>query len=67
VKIHSNYVVRTSAGQKVGNERTGLGNPLAIPNLGLESRWLGCGLSRETIDDGAAVRTMVFLKVAVLV
>jgi hypothetical protein len=67
MKIHSNDVVRASAGQEIGNERSSLSNPLAVPDLGLESWGLGGRLSRDAIDDGTAIGTMLVVEVAILI
>lgn len=48
VEIHGDDVVSASAGQQVRDQGTGLSNPLAVSDLGLESRRLGgCGCARE--------------------
>jgi len=55
MKIHGDDVVRTSAGQEVSDERARLSNPLAVADLGLKGRRLRRRLSREAVDDRAAV------------
>ena len=49
MEIHSNDVISASASQKVCDQGTGLGDPLAVSDLGLESRGL-CdgGLARQS-------------------
>lgn len=49
MEIHSNDVIRASASQKIRDQSTGLGDPLAVSDLGLESRGL-CdgGLARQS-------------------
>lgn len=48
VEIHRDNVVGASASQKVRDKGTGLSNPLAVSNLGLESRRLrSCRRARD--------------------
>lgn len=39
VKVHSDDVIRASAGQKVRDQSTGLRNPLLVSTLRSEFRW----------------------------
>lgn len=45
MKVHSDNVVCASASEEVGDQGTGLSNPLSVANLGLKGRGLGGRLS----------------------
>jgi hypothetical protein len=45
MKIHSNDMICASASEEIGNERAGLGDPLAVTYLGLEGGGLRSRLS----------------------
>jgi hypothetical protein len=48
-------MVRAGAGEQISNERAGLGNPLAVPDLGLKGGRFRGRRSREAVDDRASV------------
>lgn len=74
VEIHSNNVVGSSTCQKIRDQSTGLGDPLAVPNLRLEG-WRFCngGLACQSTGRLGTIRTidaiggMVSAKVRTLV
>jgi hypothetical protein len=66
MKIHSDDMIRASAGEEVSYQCTSLSYPLTVSDLGLEGWWFGGQHSRETVGSRAAVGTIVVVEIAIL-
>ena len=55
MEIHSNNVVRSSAGEQIRDQRARLGHPLPVADHGLKGRGLRRRLTREARIDRAAM------------
>lgn len=67
MKIHSDYVVRTSASEQISNERAGLSNPLSVADLGLKGWRFRRVLPRDAIGDRSTGGPIFAAKVTALI